>query len=110
MNGDRPTIGITMGDPCGIGAEIIIKALADPEMLRRARERDVIAKDARIHRATVHRALVRMAVPLTRSGGKRDADMRRFAYAHRMRMVLDGKHFRAGADRTKRVAAATGGD
>lgn len=76
-----------------------------PEMLRRARERDVIARGARIHRATVHRALVRMAVPLTRSRGKRDADMRRFAYAHRMRMVLvDGKHFRAGADRTKRVA------
>ena len=37
MNGDRPTIGITMGDPCGIGAEIIVKALSDPEMLRRAR-------------------------------------------------------------------------
>jgi len=26
----RPLIGITMGDPCGIGAEIIVKALADP--------------------------------------------------------------------------------
>ncbi len=25
-----PLIGITMGDPCGIGAEIIVKALADP--------------------------------------------------------------------------------
>ncbi len=41
MNGDfqngRPTIGITMGDPCGIGAEIIIKALSDPEIRRRAR-------------------------------------------------------------------------
>lgn len=76
-----------------------------PEMLRRAHELDVISKDARIHRATVHRALVRMAVPLTRSRGKRDADVRRFAYAHRMRMVLvDGKHFRAGAGRAKRVA------
>jgi len=27
---DRPLIGITMGDPCGIGAETIVKALADP--------------------------------------------------------------------------------
>ena len=33
----RPTLGITMGDPCGIGAEIIIKALADPELRARAR-------------------------------------------------------------------------
>lgn len=76
-----------------------------PEMLRRARELSVIAKDARIHRATVHRALVRMGVPITRTRGKRDTDMRRFAFAFRMRMVLvDGKHFRAGAYRTKRVA------
>ena len=28
----RPLIGITMGDPCGIGAEVIVKALADPEV------------------------------------------------------------------------------
>ncbi len=26
----RPTIGITMGDPAGIGPEIVVKALADP--------------------------------------------------------------------------------
>jgi 4-hydroxythreonine-4-phosphate dehydrogenase len=29
---DLPVIGITMGDPSGIGPEIIIKALADPEI------------------------------------------------------------------------------
>jgi 4-hydroxythreonine-4-phosphate dehydrogenase len=28
----RPVIGITMGDPAGIGPEIIVKALADPEI------------------------------------------------------------------------------
>jgi 4-hydroxythreonine-4-phosphate dehydrogenase len=28
----RPTIAITMGDPAGIGAEVIVKALADPEI------------------------------------------------------------------------------
>ncbi|MCC6579270.1 MAG: 4-hydroxythreonine-4-phosphate dehydrogenase PdxA [Phycisphaeraceae bacterium] len=33
----RPTIGITMGEPAGIGAEVIVKALADPAMLRLAR-------------------------------------------------------------------------
>jgi 4-hydroxythreonine-4-phosphate dehydrogenase len=27
---ERPLIGITMGDPAGIGAEVIVKALADP--------------------------------------------------------------------------------
>ncbi len=28
----RPLIGLTMGDPCGIGAETIVKALADPDV------------------------------------------------------------------------------
>lgn len=37
MAADRPTIGITMGDPCGIGAEIIVKALSDADLRRRAR-------------------------------------------------------------------------
>ncbi|MGD2109020.1 MAG: 4-hydroxythreonine-4-phosphate dehydrogenase PdxA [Phycisphaerae bacterium] len=30
--GRKPLIGVTMGDPCGIGAEVIVKALADPEL------------------------------------------------------------------------------
>ena len=29
-----PIIAITMGDPCGIGPEIIIKALQAPEVAR----------------------------------------------------------------------------
>ena len=33
----RPLIGITMGDPAGIGPEIIVKALADPEVRSLAR-------------------------------------------------------------------------
>jgi 4-hydroxythreonine-4-phosphate dehydrogenase len=33
----RPTIAITMGDPAGIGAEVIVKALADPVLRQRAR-------------------------------------------------------------------------
>ena len=38
VNGpDKPVIGITMGDPAGIGPEIIVKALAEPEIRRRAR-------------------------------------------------------------------------
>jgi len=33
----RPVIGITMGEPSGIGPEVIVKALADPTLRRRAR-------------------------------------------------------------------------
>lgn len=33
----KPVIGITMGDPAGIGAEVVVKALADPELRRLAR-------------------------------------------------------------------------
>jgi 4-phospho-D-threonate 3-dehydrogenase / 4-phospho-D-erythronate 3-dehydrogenase len=33
----RPTIGITMGDAAGIGAEVIVKALSDPTLRSRAR-------------------------------------------------------------------------
>jgi 4-phospho-D-threonate 3-dehydrogenase / 4-phospho-D-erythronate 3-dehydrogenase len=34
---NQPVVGITMGDPVGIGAEIIVKALAEPEMRKMAR-------------------------------------------------------------------------
>ena len=37
MNSNLPVIGITMGDPCGIGAEIIVKALSDPDLRRQAK-------------------------------------------------------------------------
>ena len=34
---DQPVIGVTMGDPAGIGPEIIVKALADPAIRRAAK-------------------------------------------------------------------------
>ncbi len=37
MSNNRPIIGITMGDPCGIGAEVVVKALADENLRRRGR-------------------------------------------------------------------------
>lgn len=37
MTDARPTIAITMGDPAGIGAEVIVKALADPALRSRCR-------------------------------------------------------------------------
>src|SRR6187399_3147693 len=33
----RPTIAITMGEPAGIGPEVIVKALADPVLRQRAK-------------------------------------------------------------------------
>jgi 4-hydroxythreonine-4-phosphate dehydrogenase len=33
---DKPTIGITMGDPCGVGAEIIVRALSDDSLRKKA--------------------------------------------------------------------------
>ena len=29
---EKPAIAITMGDPCGIGPEVVVKALADPRV------------------------------------------------------------------------------
>jgi transposase InsO family protein len=76
-----------------------------PEIIRRARERQVLAADETADRVTVYRAAVRLGLPLSQRSSKRDTDMRRFAYPNRMRMVLvDGKHFRAGQARLRRVA------
>jgi 4-hydroxythreonine-4-phosphate dehydrogenase len=34
---NRPLIGVTLGDPAGIGPEVIVKALSDPRLRRQAR-------------------------------------------------------------------------
>ena len=76
-----------------------------PEILRRAKEKKLIAAGVRVHRTTVWRAVKRLGLATTCRAAKRLTDMRRFAYSHRMRMVLvDGKYFRAGKSRLKRVA------
>jgi transposase InsO family protein len=76
-----------------------------PELIRRARELGVIGADARIDRSTVYRTAQRMDIPVARRKGPRERDARRFAFPHRMDCVLcDGKHFRAGPTRAKRVA------
>ncbi len=76
-----------------------------PELIRRAVERGILKPDHELHRSTVHRVARRLGIPLARSKRARDRDARRFAFPHRMDMVLcDGKHFRAGEGRAKRVA------
>jgi transposase InsO family protein len=75
-----------------------------PELVRRARELAVLAPAEPVCRQTVYRAFQRLGVSVERRKKSRDRDVRRFAYGHRMEMVLsDGKHFRAGAARLRRV-------
>ena len=76
-----------------------------PELLRRAEARNIIPSALSIDRTTVWRACRRMGLPTRARPSKREGDMRRWRYPHRMQCVLgDGKHFRAGAARLRRVA------
>ena len=42
----RPAIAITMGDPCGIGPEVVFKALANPRIHASCRPMVVGSTDA----------------------------------------------------------------
>jgi len=76
-----------------------------PEVIRRAREFGVLDPGALIDRSTAYRALKRLGLPLAHRKSPPDRDTRRFAYPHRMDLVLsDGKHFRAGVSRARRLA------
>lgn len=76
-----------------------------PELLRRARVRGIIAADLPVDRATAWRACKRMGLETRTGPSKHEGDTRRFSYPHRMQCVLcDGKHFRAGPSRLRRVA------
>jgi putative transposase len=76
-----------------------------PEVIARARERRVIGYTQAVDRSTVYRAALALNVPILRRKRAEETNMRPFAYEHRMTMVLcDGKHFRAGASKVKRVA------
>jgi len=75
-----------------------------PELLRRAERKGIVAEDESVSRVSVWRACRRMELPTARRKKAGD-DKRRFSYPNRMLMVLaDGKHFRAGVNRSKRVA------
>ena len=76
-----------------------------PELIRRAREHGALRPDDAVCRTTVYRELLRLGVSVARRKRACERDARRFAYPHRMDMVLcDGKHFRCGAQRKRRVA------
>ena len=76
-----------------------------PELLRRARALGIIKEDFHVNRSSFWRLCQRSSIPVRRRALPRDQDTRRFEYPHRMMMVLsDGKHFRAGSTRVRRVA------
>ncbi len=76
-----------------------------PELIRRAREHGIVGPDDKVDRTTVYRTFRKIGLSVARRKKADERDARRFAYQHRMDMVLsDGKHFRAGAQRKRRVA------
>lgn len=76
-----------------------------PEIIRRARLRGIVEEGEQIDRVTVWRAARRMGASTQRQKRPHGGDTRSFEYPHRMQMILcDGKHFRAGKTRAKRVA------
>jgi transposase InsO family protein len=78
------------------------KRASVPELIRRARRLGLIKRAP--DRVTVYRACKRLGLPVGRIRKTQDRDARRFEYPHRMDMLLcDGKHFRAGQTRAKRV-------
>lgn len=81
------------------------KGASIPEIIRRAVEHEIIATADAVDRTSVWRAAKRLGLPTRAAPSKHEGDTRRWAYPHRMQCVLcDGKHFRAGVTRAKRVA------
>jgi putative transposase len=76
-----------------------------PELIRRGKILGHIRPEDTVNRVTVWRALNRMGIATSHRKSAKNRDSRRFAFPHRMDMVLcDGKHFRAGINRLRRVA------
>jgi 4-hydroxy-L-threonine phosphate dehydrogenase PdxA len=87
----QPTIAITMGDPVGIGPEVIVKALSDPSLLPMARW--VIVGEADIWRQTV--ATLGIDVPADLVAQLQDANPRS-STVFLDRRQLQGVPLRAG--------------
>jgi transposase InsO family protein len=75
-----------------------------PEVIRIARASGVIAEDEAIDRTTVWRQCRRQGLPTRRRNAVKKDRQRPWRFPNRMLCVLaDGKHFRVGAKRAKRV-------
>jgi putative transposase len=76
-----------------------------PELIRRARQLQLIGPRESVDRTTLWRALQRKGLDTRRRHAPKARDCRRFSYPHRLDMVLcDGKHLRIGATQKRRVA------
>ena len=74
-----------------------------PDLIEKAQEHRITT--GHLDRTTVYRAARFLNLPMFRHPKADTTSMRPFEYAFRMQMVLcDGKHFRAGGERLKRVA------
>jgi len=60
MDKQKPILGITMGDPAGIGPEIIAKAMAEPHVYDMCRP--LVVGDAGVIKQAVHIAGVNVEV------------------------------------------------
>lgn len=75
-----------------------------PDIIRQA-EMLGLVEEGSLSRTTVWRTARKLGLPLPSSKSKTASTKRRFAYPHRMQMVLcDGKQFRAGYERRRRLA------
>lgn len=76
-----------------------------PELIRRARQLQLVGPREKVDRSTLWRALKRKGLDTRRRHAPKDDDCRRFSYPHRLDMVLcDGKHLRLGTTQKRRVA------
>ncbi len=69
-DGQRPLVGITLGDPAGVGPEIILKALAEPDVYDAARP--LVIGD----RPALERAATALGAPIEINTVQRPADGR----------------------------------
>jgi len=85
--------------------KLVDAKISIPEVIRLARVEGVIDEDERVDRTTVWRECRRLGLPTQRRDPSKRSRQRPWRFPHRMQCVLaDGKHFKAGAARAKRVA------
>jgi putative transposase len=76
-----------------------------PQIIRRAVEYGILKQEDPVDRTTAYRTARTLGLTVAHRKKAAEREVRRFAYPHRMDMILsDGLHFRAGATRARRVA------
>ncbi|RKY52334.1 MAG: hypothetical protein DRP93_08310 [Candidatus Neomarinimicrobiota bacterium] len=79
--------------------------IAIPEIIRLAIVKGIIDEERQMNRTTVWRECRRIGLPTLRRDPSKRTRQRPWAFMHRMQCIMaDGKFFRAGARRLKRVA------